>query len=210
MTTTSANVPRMRRINFRVLILLALVLLPVLFVLWQFLKPNVIEHGDYADVDLRWLSDFELDQQAATDADIPDDRRALDGKRVLLRGEMWRPDALQGPVKNFQLVFSISKCCVTSNPKIQHFIKSQVVEGKSANAYPESAVEVMGTLHAGVLRDKVSNRVQSVYRLDVESVKLLTGGGWGPLLWLGSASAAALLVLGIVWLFRRRSTARGW
>jgi hypothetical protein len=169
MTTTMASIPT-RRINVRVIILLAVLLLPVGFVLWQFLMPTVIDRGDYKQVDLKWLSDFEMDQQLATDADIPADQRALDGKRVLLRGEMYRPDAYQGPVREFQLVYSISKCCVTSTPKVQHFLIAKVVPGKTANAYPEQSVEVLGTLHAGIVRDD-AGKISSVYRLDVESVK---------------------------------------
>lgn len=209
MTMTSTSLPA-NRFNFRVLILLAVVLAPVGFVLYQFLRPNVIDRGGFKDVDLRWLSDFEVDQQLATDADIPADRRALDGKRVLLRGEMYKPDAWQGPVKHFTLVFSITKCCVTSAPKIQHFVRSTVVDGGSGNAYPDQAVEVMGTLHVGVQRDKDSGKILSIYRLDVESVKELKAG-FGTLLWIGGAFGVVLLGGGVVWLIRsRRAASRGW
>lgn len=170
MTTMPASVPMLRRINFRILILIALVLLPVGFVMWQFLRPNVIERGGVKEVDMYWLSNFEIDPDIATDADIPADRRKLDGAHVLLRGEMWRADAWQGPVTQFDLVYSIQKCCMVGRPKIQHFVKSHVLPNARANAY-EGLVDVTGTLHVGMIRDKTSNKLLSVYRLDVQSVK---------------------------------------
>jgi hypothetical protein len=205
MTTTAVKMP-MSRINFRVVILLAVVLLPVGYVLWQFLQPDVIHYRSYDKIDLYWLSNFEMDQRAATDADIPAERRVYDGKRVLLQGEMYQPDAFQGPVKNFELVYSITKCCMVGIPKKQHLIKAQVMDGKLANAYPSQAVEVLGTLHAGIVRNKETDEILSVYRLEVESVRQLTGD-WGAILWIGGAIGAVLLLGGIGWLLTRRRSA---
>ncbi|HEX2971980.1 MAG TPA: hypothetical protein VHP11_06585, partial [Tepidisphaeraceae bacterium] len=70
-------------------------------------------------------------------------------------------------VAEFDLVYSIAKCCVTTSPKIQHFVKSKVIPGKPVDYY-SGLVKVVGTLHVGV--EKGDGRIRSIYRVDVESV----------------------------------------
>jgi hypothetical protein len=167
----ATKVPLSQRINFRVLIFLAVVITPVAFVLFQFLQTTVtggiIDRGQYLEVDLKTISSFEMDQNDATDAQVPEKFRALNGKRVLLVGEMYQPFTVGGKVTEFDLVYSIAKCCVTASPKIQHFVKSKVVPGKAAEYYG-GLVNVMGRFHVGV--EKAGGRISSVYRVDVESV----------------------------------------
>lgn len=168
----ATKVPLSQRINFRVLIFLAVVITPVAFVLFQFLQikatGGIIDRGQYLEVDLKTISSFDMDQFDATDQQIPKDFRALNGKRVLLIGEMYQPLAVGGKISEFDLVYSIAKCCVTSSPKIQHFVKSKVTSGNSAEYYA-GLVNVVGTLHVGI--EKANGRVSSVYRVDVESVR---------------------------------------
>lgn len=167
----ATKVPLSQRINFRVLIFLAAVITPVAFVLFQFLQiqmtGGIIDRGQYKEVDLKTISSFEMDQFDATNEQIPKDFRALDGKRVLLVGEMYQPFAVGGQVAEFDLVYSIAKCCVTTSPKIQHFVKSKVIPGKPVDYY-SGLVKVVGTLHVGV--EKGDGRIRSIYRVDVESV----------------------------------------
>ena len=169
-----------QRINFRLLLLMGIVVFVVGWVLWKFVETSVtggiINRGQYLEVDLKEISSFEMDQYDATDESIPDRFRKLDGKRVLLVGEMYQAYAIGGNVAQFALVYSIAKCCVTSSPKIQHFVKSTADPARSI-AYHDGLVKVMGIFHVGV--EKVGGRVRGVYRVDVQSVEPVSLRGPG-------------------------------
>jgi hypothetical protein len=158
-------------INLRLIFFLAVLCAPVLWLLWIFtasaLRGGIVNHGDYLEVDLFKMSAFEMDQVNATDQSIPRQFRDLDGKRVMLVGEMYQPYAVGGTIAEFDLCYSITKCCVTASPKIQHFVRSTTMQDKQVQYY-SGLVRVLGTLHVGV--QKMGGRVGSVYRLDVESV----------------------------------------
>jgi hypothetical protein len=169
---TTVQVPLSQRVNVRLLLFMTVILGMVGFVLWKFIENKVtggiINRGEYLEVDLYTISNFEMDQVAAAPDSVPKAFRDLDGKRVMLIGEMYQPYAVAGKISEFDLVYSISKCCVTTSPKIQHFVKARVVPGKTVTYYP-NLVRVVGTLHVGV---EISNdRVASVYRLEVKSTE---------------------------------------
>ena len=129
---------------------------------------GITRRGDLLVVDLKALSSFEMDQDTGTTQDIPLRYRQLDGKRVLLVGQMWDPYVADGQIRIFTLVYSISNCCFNGPPKIQHFIQATVPIGKAVEYSPDF-VDVVGTLHVGV--ESAAGHVQSVYRIDVENVK---------------------------------------
>jgi len=163
----------LRRVNWRLLLLLGIVVLIIGWVLWIYVQTyvtgGIIDRGSYLEVDLKAISLFEMDQANATDESIPRQFRALDGQRVLLIGEMYQPFfAGDGEVSKFDLVYSIAKCCVTASPKIQHFVKAAVMPGRRCSTY-SGLVKVIGTFHVGV--QKAGGRVSSIYRIDVESVQ---------------------------------------
>jgi hypothetical protein len=168
------KVPLAERINFRVITFVAVLVGIFLFLfggaIKQMMTGGIVDRGDYVEVDLFTISNFEMDQALAGDDSVPQEFRELNGKRVQLIGEMYRSTESRttGDVHSFDLVYSISKCCVTSAPKIQHFIQSRVVPGKKVKYYP-GLVKVVGTLHVGV--QKQDGRIVSVYRLDVESTE---------------------------------------
>jgi hypothetical protein len=128
---------------------------------------GITRRGDLLVVDLKALSSFEMDQDAGTTQDIPLRYRQLDGKRVLLIGQMWDPYVADGQIRIFTLVYSISNCCFNGPPKIQHFIQATVPPGQAVEYSPDF-VDVVGTLHVGV--QAAEGHVQSVYRIDVEKV----------------------------------------
>jgi len=128
---------------------------------------GITRRGDLLVVDLKALSSFEMDQDAGTTQDIPLRYRQLDGKRVLLVGQMWDPYVADGKIRIFTLVYSISNCCFNGPPKIQHFIQATVPPGQAVEYSPDF-VDVVGTLHVGV--ESAAGHVQSVYRIDVEKV----------------------------------------
>jgi hypothetical protein len=131
---------------------------------------GITQRGDLLMVDLKALSSFEMDQDAGTNEDIPLRYRQLDGKRVLLVGQMYDPyGSDDGQIRAFTLVYSITNCCFNGPPKVQHFIQATVPAGKSVGDYANDFVDVVGTLHVGV--QSSAGHVQSVYRIDVEKVK---------------------------------------
>jgi hypothetical protein len=177
MTTTSAQLPWTQRVNLRLWALLAVVALMLGYPVYQYLQAAISGgvshstdgHGPIASVDLKWASLFEMSQLNASSDEIPADRRALDGQRVALSGEMWDASGVGDTVTRFDLVYSIAKCCFNGPPKVQHFVKCSVPAGTKARYY-NSLVTVKGTLHVGVDNDPETGKVNSVYRLDVESV----------------------------------------
>src|SRR5690349_11794493 len=54
---------------------------------------GVVLKNGYYEVDLKSISLFPLDQQNGATADIPERIRQLDGKKVVLTGEMWAPNS---------------------------------------------------------------------------------------------------------------------
>jgi hypothetical protein len=169
--------PLSERINLRMVIFFAVILIPIGYVVYLFADTWITHgiwdakddrYGSYKKVDLKAMSLFQLNQISATDADIPPEYRALDGKRVMLVGEQYFGNTARGPLLEFDLVYSIAKCCFQGPPQIQHFVKCKAVPGKKIESYM-GLVKVVGTLHVGVQVD--NGRVSSVYRMDVESAE---------------------------------------
>lgn len=123
----------------------------------------------YLRVDLKSMSTFAFDQQFGTVEDIPPVYRELDGKKVSLVGQMWVGGSRLGEVGQFDLVYSISKCCFTGAPQIQHFVKSRPVDNRPLPFY-EGDVRVKGTLKVNVTKDP-DGKITGVYHLAVESVE---------------------------------------
>lgn len=122
----------------------------------------------YLTVDLKAMSTFPFDQNYGRLEDVPAQYRALDGKKVILMGEMW-VDKQTGPILNrFDLVYSIQKCCFSGPPQIQHFVKSTSADG-SPLPYYSGTVKVKGTLKVDVTTE--DGRVTGVYHLAVESIE---------------------------------------
>jgi hypothetical protein len=169
-------IPWYQRINLRMLIVGLIVVVPVGAIVYTIVDQmvnkgqwaqNDARYGSYTLVDLQQMSSFEMDQTTATNNSIPEDFRKLDGKRVMLKGEMFNGSAT-GNSAQMSLVFSIQKCCVGASPKIQHFIKLTAPQGQEIQYYP-GLVRVVGTLKVGV--EKEGGAIASVYRMTVERVE---------------------------------------
>lgn len=125
----------------------------------------------FKQVDLKAMSTFSFDQQNGTIDNVPQKWRALDGQKVVLYGEIWEPySAGDGKLAGFDLCYSISACCFTGPPQIQHFVKCRVEPGRTAQHH-NKLVKVTGTLRVDVKRDAESNKVSQVYAMDVLSVE---------------------------------------
>jgi len=167
----TAKPPISERVNLRVVAFAVITLLLLGTPLYIFVRESVtggiVDHGDYVNVDLKAMSTFEMDQNNGADEDVPEKWRGLSGRRVALEGEIWSPREAGGKVSEFQLVYSIAKCCLSGPPKVQHFVDARVPENRSVGVYG-GVVRVVGTLHVNVVRE--NGKVLSVWQLDVESV----------------------------------------
>ena len=173
MDATTAKVPLRERVNLRMVVFVAAMLMlvgyPVYLGLESTLTGGIRQQGEYALVDLKAMSTFPFDSTNGTIEDVPDKWRALDGKKVILYGEMWQPQAAAGKLGNFELVYSIANCCFSGPPQIQHFVQASVKPGASQVGYFEGVVKVTGTLRVDV--KKTEGKVSSVYQLEVDSVE---------------------------------------
>jgi len=168
-----AKIPLSERFNIRLLIFILIVAAIPGYILYVMIDAQVTggiknAGGGYKFVDLKAMSNFELDQNNGALTDVPEKWRALDGQKVILHGEMWQPTSANNEVAGFDLCYSIAKCCFSGPPKVQHFVKSKVQQGKSVGYY-DGQVEVKGKLHVDVKND--AGKLTSVYQLDVESVE---------------------------------------
>jgi len=168
---TAVKMPISERINLRLIVFstIALLLLgyPTYVFVTESLTGGVRDHGTFKEVDLKAMSNFEMDQNDATLDDIPKTFRALDGQRVMLEGEIYQPFSANDKVAGFQLCYSIAKCCYSGPPKVQHFVNVRVGEGKTVRVY-DNLVRVVGILHVKI--EKENGKIQSVYSLDVDTV----------------------------------------
>jgi hypothetical protein len=175
MTTAIAPLPLSQRINFRMvafgLIVAALLGFPIYWYLSVALTGGIRERGDgWKEVDLMAMVTFPFDQKFGTIDDVPPKYRALDGQKVILTGEMVPMNSAAPDINSFSLVYSVAKCCYNTEPQVQHFIHSTVINGKEVPYYA-GLVKVYGTLHVNV--KKAEGKVDSVFQFDVENVEPL-------------------------------------
>jgi hypothetical protein len=167
--------PLLERINWRILVFFAVIILPIalLFFWWLniFLSGGISDHGAYKEVDLKAMSTFDMDQMNATMKDIPEKWRNLEGKKVLMIGEMWAPNYAgdSARLNYFQLVYSKTKCCFSGPPLAQHFVDGYVVKGARVYYY-DVPVQVWGTEHTYVRKDPTTGVIKSIYHVDVDKV----------------------------------------
>jgi hypothetical protein len=168
----AVKAPLSERINLRMVFFIGFIALLVGYPIYVMVDMQVSGGvkqlaGGYKYVDLKAMSTFAFDQQRGTLNDIPQKWRELDGQKVVLHGEMWQPQGAGPTVENFELVYSIAKCCFSGPPQVQHFVHSKATTNARLGYY-EGTVEVKGTLHVNVKSEE--GKVTSVYQLDVESV----------------------------------------
>jgi hypothetical protein len=175
----SVKMPSSRQINWgmfvRVGIVMALVLALVGYAVKvtyeSVIKGGVVNEGDYYKVELKAMSNFEMDQRAGTIADVPERFRNLNGKKVLLEGEVAPIGNTAGDkVGKFTLCYSVARCCFSGPPKVQHFVACEVPGGHRVTNYVGGPpVKVFGTLHINVVND--GGEISRVFQLDVEHVE---------------------------------------
>lgn len=175
-----ASLPIPRRTNwsmiFRVGTVVTIVGLLLGYALYQtfviVFQGGVIKRGDYYEVNLKSMSNFEMNQLNGTLEDIPQPYRKLDGQKVLLEGEVAPTGMGSGDkVNQFLLCYSVAKCCFGGPPKVQHFVHCKAPDGKMVSNYDGAGtVRVFGTLHVRIKKGE-GGKIQSIYELDLDRVE---------------------------------------
>ena len=165
--------PLSERVNVRMLVFAGVILFllgwPVYTFLSETLTHGIHNRGSYLDVDLKAMGQFDFDRDGGTLKDVPPQYQALDGKRVVLEGEIYDPTEA-GAITSWQLVYSIQKCCFGGPPLVQERVFLQAPSDKRMARYDLSTlVNVTGTLHVKLDRDSTGT-VTSVYTMVPDSV----------------------------------------
>jgi hypothetical protein len=166
-----------KQINWRMVLLIAIILALPFFIFFQWARQafhhGIIDHGSYAEVNLKSMSSFDMDQFNGQPTDIPAIFRALDGRRVMMDGQMYAPNsASDGALRNFLFCYNRAKCCLSGPILAQHMVESIPVNGCQA-LYTDGMARVWGTLHIRFNRDKETHAIHSVYEVDVDKVEYL-------------------------------------
>lgn len=133
------------------------------------LSNGIHNRGTYTEVDLKALGNFHFDELDGSVSQVPPEFRALDGKRVELKGLMWSGMGAGPQVKMFQFVYNIQKCCFGGPPRVQERVFVFVPNGKSVEMHGE-LVSVIGRLHVQPKKTP-DGTVVSLYTLDLESLQ---------------------------------------
>jgi hypothetical protein len=197
MSTTSRKARN--GINWRIIVFGAVVASLPLWVVYTYVSDVMQQgvggkNGEYTQVELKWMSSFDFNQTAGTIDDVPKRWRDLDGQKVLLRGEIWAPNSAGPEMTQFDLCYSIAKCCFSGPPQVQHFVRSQAVKGPVPNY--NGLVEVRGTLHVNVIPGP--DKIASVYQLDVDSVSLPDESFPMWIVWVGGGVIGAVGLIALV------------
>jgi hypothetical protein len=136
------------------------------------IQGGVVASGDHFNVELKQMSNFEMDQLNGTVADVPQRYRELDGKRIMLVGEVAPGGMSAGDLtRQFSLCYSVAKCCFGGPPKIQHFVLCTPADGKPMPNYDGSGpVKVYGKLSVKVIKDD-TGKISSLFQMSVDRIE---------------------------------------
>jgi hypothetical protein len=98
---------------------------------------------------------------------IPDGVKALDGKKVVIRGYMLPLKVSGDQTSEFLIMRSQSTCCFGVTPKVNEIVSVKTV-GNGLKATMDQPLNVEGTLHVGTLRD--NGYIIGIYTLDAEKL----------------------------------------
>jgi len=170
---SAVKIPLSERFNFRVIIFVGVIALLVGYPVYVLVREQVSggvrsAGGGYTQVNLKALGNFEFDNSNGTINDVPAKWRELDGKKLVLEGEIYAPNEASDEIHRFELVYNIQKCCFNGPPKVQERVFCIVPDGKTAQ-YVSGTARVKGTLHINVKSDM--GKINALYVLDVHSVE---------------------------------------
>ena len=104
---------------------------------------------------------------ARTEALIPPTVKALDKKRVALKGFMLPLKVEGGLVTEMLIMKDQSMCCYGTVPKIHEWVSIKMKE-KGVRPLMDQAVTLFGTLHVGEMRE--NGYLVGIYRMDGEKM----------------------------------------
>ena len=172
-----STAPVRKPINLRLIAFLLIVITPLALIVYsamrQSMSGGIINHGDYQEVNLKALGNFPLNATTGQLTDIPQRFRELDGKRVSLKGFVYRPDSAGARGNRFEFVYDVGRCCFNGPPQVQErvyaFAKTTV---PIPNDYT-ILCELTGTLHVRIVRPESDGPISSVFDMDVESLSVV-------------------------------------
>ena len=170
--------PLSERFNLRIVAFVAvfavLLGIPIYLYLDAALTGGIKKQGDAYAVDLKAMSTFPFDQENGRQEDVPQRWRDLDGKTVVMTGEI-APGSTSaaGVDQKFDLVYSVAKCCFTGTPQIQHFVKITVPPDAKTSITTDGTLQVRGVLHVKVTRDPEQGKVTGVYHVTAAAIESL-------------------------------------
>ena len=178
MSVESPTIPLSERFNFRIItfiVIFAFLLgAPLYIYLDSLISGGLKNRGNYFEVDLKAMSDITFDQDYGRLEDVPPRWRELDGKTVEMTGEIAPGSFSAAGVDNkFDLVYSVSKCCMTGTPLIQHFIKVTVPQTAKTDVHSDGSIVVRGKLRVDVTRDPETKKINGVYHVTASEISSL-------------------------------------
>ena len=175
---TTLKAPLSERINFRIIIFAGVLLFllgwPIYTFVSETLTGGIHDRGSYKEVDLKAMGNFQFDETAGKRTDVPAKYLSLDGQKVMLQGQIYAPREAGPGITEFELVYSIQKCCFSGPPRVQERVFAYVTPAtnkKNVKASGDGEHKVLGTLRVTMQRDQKSGQITEVYRLDVDSVE---------------------------------------
>ena len=127
-------------------------------------------HGNVAEVNLKALGQFPFDDQNGVRSDVPKDYRALDGKKVELKGFLYAGKSAAATVQRCQLVWNIQKCCFGGPPLVQERVFLIAPRDRSLVLYDMSTfVSVEGTLNVKIEKN-ADGTITTVYQMVPDSI----------------------------------------
>jgi hypothetical protein len=175
----AARPPLARRVNFRMLTIIAVFAALVGYPVYTFIQAS-LNHGIQTVagggklVDLKAMGNFPFDGHNGTIGDIPQVYRDLDGKQVSVDGYVYAGSDASDKINHFQFVYNVNKCCFGGPPQVQERVFAIVPNhGVIYNPGMYTMMRLTGTMHVKVIKDDVGN-ISSVYTMAVSDIRPLS------------------------------------
>ncbi|RKU32837.1 hypothetical protein C6496_23180 [Candidatus Poribacteria bacterium] len=128
--------------------------------------------GDYwlDEPDWRRLADSEYIASLSYEAEIPDEVKQIDGKKVAITGFMLPIDVDKGKVQRFLLLKSTMSCCFGVAPRINEVIYVESSKKQKIQTVMDMPITVFGKLSVGQ-QFREDLMLMGVYQLELDEVK---------------------------------------
>ena len=131
---------------------------------------NFLGHYWLDEPDWKRLADSEYIASLSYDAEIPDEVKQIDGKKVAITGFMLPIDVDKGKVKRFLLLKSTMSCCFGVAPRINEVIYVESSKKEKIQTVMDMPITVFGKLAVGQ-QFRQDLMLMGVYQLELDEVK---------------------------------------